>query len=101
MTRLQRCALRAVLRTWPTIDRGCGDRREAGETLRRECQAAMRAEVRQEYGSVLALWVIITAAGAALSWLIERILTRLFPEKGNDSSFDFATQLDAWAKGAT
>lgn len=101
MTRLQRCALRALLRTWPTVDRGWRSEHEARVALRRHCQPAMRDEVRQEYGSVLALWVLITAAGAALSWLCERVLSRLFPDKNSGrGGTDFAALLDEWAKGA-
>jgi hypothetical protein len=102
MTRIQRCALKAVLRSWPEFRASyyLGNGRNSLERpLTEMARGCLRDEVREEYGSAVALFILFTVAGAALSWLIERLLDRLFPPKsgfGLDTSF--AAQLSEWSK---
>lgn len=84
-------ALQAVLRTWPTLSTNWKNEEEAYNAI---WEAA-----RKDYGSVAALWLIFTAAGAALSWLIERLLSRLFPDnRSGMMAGDFAAQMDEWSR---
>jgi hypothetical protein len=108
LTRLQRCALRATLRGWAddqmvarkmlSRDFGSRHRGNLGSILKNAAREPMRDELNQDYGSIVAMWLLFTVAGAAISFIVEKILARLFPDKqGYGMNRELFNRMNEWS----
>ena len=61
--------------------RFCKDRGHA--ELSAIVRKQLKAEAKQEYGSVVLVFVLITVLGAAISWATSRLLSWLWPDKSS------------------
>lgn len=70
------CALIACAEAFDTT---YGGRKSTGARLKKNAKARYHELLSEQYGSVIVLFILLTVAGAALSWAVERMLDWLFP----------------------
>lgn len=74
-------ALSALLDVWqPSLVR-CARREYAAQVLRRATREQLKAEMKEEYGSVVIAIIIAAVISTAISWLVERLLNLFWPPK--------------------
>lgn len=95
--RKKRCALRAVMKVWPELEHNWRNRDEAESDIYEAAHDELHDQLKQEYKSAVLAFVLLTVAGAALSWLIQRILDRLYPPHSREMDQGFAAQMDTWS----
>lgn len=75
------CAYIAVCEAF---DNTYGGRAATAKRLKKAAKDRYRELLAEQYGSILLIFILVTIAGAALSWAVERLLDHIFPQNQPD-----------------